>query len=170
MSSTYLVPGLRTPFCKVDGPLKGYDAIQMSVPVAQAMVKIARPDLMVWGTVIPSLRWSNIAREVMMDAKLDATIPAYSTVQACSTSMVGVFEAVGMLSDHAPLAMVGGVEAMSQVQIGLTQGFSNWLRGVMQARTFGARLDAIASVKFKDIKLDIPSVKNRSTGKSMGEH
>jgi acetyl-CoA C-acetyltransferase len=170
MPSTYLVPGLRTPFCKVDGPLKGYDAIQMSVPVAQAMAKIARPDLMVWGTVIPSLRWSNIAREVMMDAKLDATIPAYSTVQACSTSMVGVFEAAGMLSDHAPLAMVGGVEAMSQVQIGLTQGFSNWLRGVMQARTFGARLDAIASVKFKDIKLDIPSVKNRSTGKSMGEH
>jgi len=170
MPATYLVPGLRTPFCKVDGPLKGYDAIQMSVPVAQAMAKIARPDLMVWGTVIPSLRWSNIAREVMMDAKMDATIPAYSTVQACSTSMVGVFEAAGMLSDHAPLAMVGGVEAMSQVQIGLTQGFSNWLRSVMQARTFGARLDAIASIKFKDIKLDIPSVKNRSTGKSMGEH
>jgi acetyl-CoA C-acetyltransferase len=170
MNPTYLVPGLRTPFCKVDGPLKNLDAIQMSLPVVQAMAKIARPDLMIWGTVIPSLRWSNIAREVLMDAKLDATIPAYSTVQACSTSMVGVFEASGMLTDHSPLAMVGGVEAMSQVQIGLTQGFSNWLRGVMQARTLGQRLDAIASVKFKDIRLDIPSVKNRSTGKSMGEH
>jgi acetyl-CoA C-acetyltransferase len=170
MNPTYLVPGLRTPFCKVDGPLKNLDAIQMSLPVVQAMAKIARPDLMIWGTVIPSLRWSNIAREVLMDAKLDATIPAYSTVQACSTSMAGVFEASGMLTDHSPLAMVGGVEAMSQVQIGLTQGFSNWLRGVMQARTLGQRLDAIASVKFKDIRLDIPSVKNRSTGKSMGEH
>lgn len=170
MKTTYLVAGLRTPFCKVDGALKHHDAISLSVPVAQAMAALAKPDLMIWGTVIPSLRWSNIAREVLMDAKLDATIPAYSTVQACSTSMVGVFEAAGMLSDHAPLAMVGGVEAMSQVQIGLTQGFSNWLRSVMQARTFGARLDAIASVKFRDIKLDIPSVKNRSTGKSMGEH
>ena len=170
LSSTYLVPGLRTPFCKVDGALRGFDAIQMSVPVAQAMAKIARPDLMIWGTVIPSLRWSNIAREVLMDAKLDATIPAYSTVQACSTSMVGVFEAAGMLSDHAPLAMVGGVEAMSQVQIGLTQGFSNWLRSVMQARSIGARFDAITSVRIRDIRLDIPSVKNRSSGKSMGEH
>jgi acetyl-CoA C-acetyltransferase len=170
MNPTYLVPGLRTPFCKVDGPLKNLDAIQMSLPVVQAMAKIARPDLMIWGTVIPSLRWSNIAREILMDAKLDATIPAFSTVQACSTSMVGVFEAAGMLTDHSPLAMVGGVEAMSQVQIGLTQGFSNWLRGVMQARTLGQRLDAIASVKFKDIRLDIPSVKNRSTAKSMGEH
>ena len=169
-SATYLVAGLRTPFCKVDGPLKGYDAIQMSVPVAQAMAKIAKPDFMIWGTVIPSTRWSNIAREVQMDAKLDATTPAFSTVMACSTSMLGVFEAAGMLSDHAPLAMVGGVEAMSQVQIALTQGFSNWLRSVMQARSFGQRLDAVAGIKFADIKLHIPSVKNRSSGKSMGEH
>ena len=170
MHPTYLIPGLRTPFCKVDGPLKGFDAIEMSVPVVQAMAAIAKPDLMIWGTVIPSLRWSNIAREVLMDAKLDKTMPAYSTVQACSTSMVGVFQAAGLLSEHAPLAMVGGVEAMSQVQIGLTQGLSNWLRAVMQARTFGRRLDAIGNIKFNDIRLDIPSVKNRSTGKSMGEH
>lgn len=168
--TTYLIPGVRSPFCKVDGALKGFDAIQLSVPVVQAMAKVARPDLMIWGTVIPSLRWSNIAREVLMDAKLDATIPAFSTVKACSTSMVGVFEAAGMLSDHAPLAMVGGVEAMSQVQIGLTQGFSNWLRNVLQARSFGQRLDAIAGIRLKDIRLDIPSVKNRSSGKSMGEH
>jgi acetyl-CoA C-acetyltransferase len=170
LSPTYLIPGVRTPFCKVDGALKGFDAIQMSVPVAQAMAAIARPDLMIWGTVIPSLRWSNLAREVLMDAKLDATIPAFSTVMACSTSMVGMFEAAGMLSEHAPLAMVGGVEAMSQVQIGLTQGFSNRLRAVLQARSFVQRLDRIAGIRFKDIRLDIPSVKNRSSGKTMGEH
>lgn len=168
--TTYLVAGLRTAFCKVDAQHKSSDAIQLSVPVAQAMAKIARPDLFVWGAVIPSLRWSNLAREVMADAKLDATIPAHTTIQACSTSMVGVFQAAGMLTSQRNLALVGGVEAMSQVQIGLTQGFSNWLRGVMQARAFGARLDAIAGVKFRDLRLDIPSVKNRSSGKSMGEH
>ncbi|MEP7155042.1 MAG: acetyl-CoA C-acyltransferase [Betaproteobacteria bacterium] len=167
---TWLVSGVRTPFCKVDGPLKSLDAIALSVPVAQAMAKIAKPDLMVWGTVIPSLRWSNIAREVQMDAKLDPATPAYSTVMACSTSMVGVFEAAGMLSDHAPLAMVGGVEAMSQVQIGLSQGLSNGLRNAMQARGFMKSLDALAAIKFKQVRLDIPSVKNRSSGKSMGEH
>lgn len=168
--NTYLCSGLRTAFCKLDAQHKHSDAIALSVPAARAMANIARPDFMVWGAVIPSLRWSNLAREVMADAKLDATIPAYSTVQACSTSMVGVFEAAGMLSPTRSLALVGGVEAMSQVQIGLTQGLSNWLRAVMQARSFGSRLDAIASIRMKDIRLDIPSVKNRSTGKSMGEH
>ena len=166
----YLVSGIRTPFCKVDGALKALDAIQMSLPVVQAMALQAKPDLMVWGTVIPSLRWSNIAREIIIDAKLDQTTPAFSTVQACSTSMVGVFEAAGMLSDHSSLALVGGVEAMSHVQIGMTQGLSDWLRAVMQARSFGARLDAIATLKLAHIKLDIPSVKNRATGKSMGDH
>lgn len=167
-SPTYLIPGLRTPFCKVDGPLKPFDAIQLSVPVAQAMAKqVDRADLMIWGTVIPSLRWSNLAREVLLDAKLDATTPAFSTVQACSTSMVGVFEAAGMLHDHTQLAMVGGVEAMSRVQIGLTQGMSDWLRAVMQAKTFGQRIDALTGIT---LGLDIPSVKNRVTGKSMGEH
>jgi acetyl-CoA C-acetyltransferase len=174
LSPTYLIPGVRTPFGRVDGALGNLDAIQMSVPVAQAMAKQLggqdRPDLLVWGTVIPSLRWSNIAREVLIDAGLDQSTPAYATVMACSTSMLGVFEAAGMLGDDAQLAMVGGVEAMSHVQIGLTQGLSDWLRAVMQARSFGARLDAIASIKFANVKLDIPSVKNRATGKTMGEH
>jgi acetyl-CoA C-acetyltransferase len=166
----YLVPGIRTPFCRVDGALKNLDAIAMSVPVAQAMAARARPDLMVWGTVIPSLRFSNIAREVLIDAGLDQTTPAYATVLACATSMVGVFEAAGMLRDNVQLAMVGGVEAMSRVQIGLSQGLSGWLRAVLQARSFGARLDALASIKLRHIKLDIPGVKNRVTGKSMGDH
>jgi acetyl-CoA C-acetyltransferase len=170
MNPVYLIPGLRTPFCKVDGPLGSLDAIQLSIPVAQAMAKIAKPDAMVWGTVIPSLRWSNLAREVLLDAKLDPAIPAISTVQACATSMVGVFEAAGMLTKERSLALVGGVEAMSQVQIGLTQGFSNWLRALMQARSLGQRIDVLTSVKFKHLRLDIPSVKNRVTGKSMGEH
>ena len=174
LSPTYLIPGVRTPFGRVDGALGKLDAIQMSVPVAQAMAKQLggqdRPDLLVWGTVIPSLRWSNIAREVLIDAGLDQNTPAYATVMACSTSMLGVFEAAGMLGNNTQLALVGGVEAMSHVQIGLTQGLSDWLRAVLQARTFGARLDAIASIKFAHVKLDIPGVKNRATGKTMGDH
>jgi acetyl-CoA C-acetyltransferase len=84
--------------------------------------------------------------------------------------MAGAFEAAGMLSADKPLALVGGVEAMSRVQIGLTQGMSDWLRAVMQARTLGARIDALAQVPFSKLRLDIPSVKNRVSGKSMGEH
>jgi acetyl-CoA C-acetyltransferase len=167
---TYLLPGLRTAFCKVDSHHRDSDAIALSVPVVQGMAKVSRPDFMIWGSVIPSLRYSNLAREVLLDARIDPTIPADTIVMACSTSMVGTFAAAGRLTDQAPLALVGGVEAMSQVQIGLTQGLSNTLRAVMQARTFGARWSALRALRARDVRLDIPSVKNRVTGKSMGEH
>src|SRR3982074_2147178 len=95
----WLAAGVRTPFAKVDGPLAAFDAIQLSVPVARHMadqLKGGKPDFAVWGVVVPSLPFSNIGREVLMDAGIDATVPAYSTVMACSTSMVGALEGAGL--------------------------------------------------------------------------
>ena len=88
----WIASGVRTPFAKVDGPLQAHDALELSVPVARHMVgllKGGRLDFAVWGAVVPSLMWSNIAREVLMDAGIDPTTPAFSTVMACSTSMMG---------------------------------------------------------------------------------
>jgi acetyl-CoA C-acetyltransferase len=130
----------------------------------------ARPDLVVWGTVVANLGWSNIAREVVIEAGIDPATPAFSTVLACSTSMAAVFEAAGMLGNDIELAMCGGVESMSRVQIGLKQGMSDWLRRLTQARSFGERIDRITEFPWKDIGLHIPAIANRATGKSMGEH
>lgn len=174
MQPVFLAAGTRTAFLKVGGAFSHLDAIALSVPVAKAMVASlngAKPDFAVWGTVIPNLTWSNIAREVMLDAGLDPTIPAFSTVMACSTSMIGAFEAAGMIDGQSRnLAFVGGVESMSRVQIGLGQNLSDWLRGFQSARTFGERFAHLGRLSPKDIKLWIPKVANRTSGLSMGEH
>ena len=174
----------------MDGPLAHLGAIEMSVPVMRAMARLEvsppgqvpqpgagiaregiRPDLLVWGTVIPNLHFSNIAREIQIESGLDQTIPAFSTVLACSTSMVAAFEAAGMLGRGGrELALVGGVECMSRVQVGLSQGLSDWLRHVGQARSAGQRFAALGTLKARDIRLHVLEVKNRATGKSMGEH
>lgn len=171
---TWIVAGLRTPFARVDGPLRGLDAAALSVPVAKAMAAQLdggdRPDLLVWGTVAPNLGWSNLAREVLIQSGLDASTPAFSTVLACATSMVAAFEAAGMLGKDVHVALCGGVESMSRVQIALTQGLSDWIRRVSQARSFGERLDRLGELRGADVKLHVPSVRNRATGKSMGEH
>ena len=113
----YIAAGLRTPFGRGGGALADHDAITLAVPVAQAMAAIARPDLFVWGTVIPSLGWSNIGREIWLDAGLDPTVPSFSAVLACSTSMVAAFAAGGMLGGDKDLALVGGSEVMSNPPI-----------------------------------------------------
>jgi acetyl-CoA C-acetyltransferase len=172
--TTWLVSGVRSPFARVDGALHKLDAIGLSVPVAKAMAAQlpagSHPDLMVWGTVAPNLGWSNIAREVLIDAGLDQTTPAFSTVMACSTSMVAVFQAAEILGKDTDLALCGGVESMSRVQIGLTAGLSDWIRRLGQARSVGDRIDRFSDFRWKDFGLHIPSVANRATGKSMGEH
>jgi len=170
----WLAAGVRTPFAKVDGALARLDAIELSVPVVRHMLEDlhgALPDFVVWGTVVPNLTWSNIAREVLMDAGAPATIPAFSTVMACSTSMIAAIEASGMLNGiDRTLALVGGTESMSRVQLGLGLSLSDWIRRFQQARSLGEKVSHVTDLRPGDVRLYIPSVTNRTTGMSMGEH
>jgi len=186
----WLAAGLRTPFARVDGPLAQLGAVELSVPVMRAMAGLEpssphprsratggssgagiRPDLFIWGTVIPNLDYSNIAREIQIEAGLDQAVPAFSTVLACSTSMVAALEAAAMLGRGGKeLALVGGVESMSRVQLGLSQNLSDWLRRFFQARSLAQRLASFKDLRARDVRLHLLAVKNRATGKSMGEH
>ena len=196
--AVWLAAGLRTPFVNVDGPFAGRDSLGLSVPVVQAMARQVNGsiDFAVWGSVVVNLAYANLAREVWLDSKLDPHVPTFTTIMnanlarevwldskldphvptfttimQCSTSMVGVFEAAGMLGDRrAALAMVGGVESMSRVQIGLGQNLSVWLRRMFQARSAADRLRILRRLRPSDIRLFVPEVKNRVTGRGMGEH
>lgn len=142
----WILPGPRTVFAKSDGPLRSLDAIALSVPVVKAMLQQLgghAPDFAVWGSVMPNLTWSNIAREVFLDAGLGATVPAFSTIMACSTSMMGAIEAAGMLDDRGrSLALVGGAESLSRVQIGLSETASDLVRNRTTGMSMGEHMEA----------------------------
>jgi acetyl-CoA C-acetyltransferase len=169
----WLAAGLRTPFARVDGPLAGRDALSLSVPVVQEMARLASGpvDLAVWGSVVVNLSYSNLAREIWLEAGLDPHVPTFTTILQCCTSMVAASEAAGMLRGGSPaLAIAGGSESLSRVQIGLDPNLSVWLRRVIRARTVARRLEVLGTLPLQDVGLDVPEVKNRATGKSMGEH
>lgn len=171
--AVWLAAGVRTPFVGVDGPFAQRDSLALSVPVVEAMASRASGsiDFAVWGSVVLNLAYANLAREVWLEAKLNPHVPTFTTIMQCSTSMVGVFEAAGMLGrGRAALALVGGVESMSRVQIGLGQNLSDWLRRIVQARSAARRIGLLRKLRPSDIRLFVPEVKNRVTGRSMGEH
>jgi acetyl-CoA C-acetyltransferase len=171
--SVWLAAGVRTPFVGVDGPFAHRDSLALSVPVVQAMAERSTGpiDFGVWGAVIPNLAYANLAREVWLEAKPNPHVPTFTSIMQCSTSMVGVFEAAGMLRrSRATLALVGGVESMSRVQIGLGQNLSDWLRRVFQERSIPRRVGFLRKLRPSDIRLFVPEIKNRVTGRSMGEH
>jgi acetyl-CoA C-acetyltransferase len=169
----WLAAGLRTPFTRVDGGLAKRDAIGLGVPVLRAMAEqvAGRIDSAIWGTVIPSLRYANIARETWLEAALDPTVPTSSVVMQCSTSMVAAFDLAGRIARGVgELGLAGGTESMTHVQVGLTQPLSDWLRRIGQAKNWKKRAELAAQLPGHDLSLHLQSIKNRATGKSMGEH
>ncbi|MDB5675334.1 MAG: acetyl-CoA acyltransferase [Sphingomonas bacterium] len=166
---TYIAAGLRSPFGRGGGALADHDAITLSVPLVQAMAAKARPDLFIWGTVIPSLGWSNIGREIWLDAGLDPTVPAFSAVLACSTSMVAAFAAAGWLGGDTDLVMVGGAEVMSNPPIGLKLDVSKRIVKLFRENPAGA-LAALQALGPDDLTLPVKGWANRITGRTMGDH
>jgi acetyl-CoA C-acetyltransferase len=83
--------------------------------------------------------------------------------------MVGAFEAAGMLGQgRAALALVGGVESMSHVQWGriCRIGFVECFRRAARPNVSGC----FASYVHPTSDFLCPRLKNRVTGRSMGEH
>jgi len=170
MSDIYLVPGVRTPFVKGGGPFAPFDALALSAPVAAAMAARARPDFIVWGEVIPEATVSNIARELVFEAKLDPTIPAVSTVLACCTSFMGAVEAAGMIGRGGlHLALVGGAETMSHVPIALKREVSDRLVAMFRHDPAGAAA-MFGQMTAADFDLPLNAWANRVSGRSQGQH
>lgn len=170
MGDVWLSPGLRTPFAKGGGAFAKQTGMSLSIPVTQAMCARARPDFLVWGQVIPDPTVSNIARELVYEAGLDPTIPAFSTVLACSTSFVGVIQAAGMIGHGGThLGLVGGVETMSHIPIALKMEVAD--RIIAQfAMDPAAALAALAKLNADDLNLPTGGWTNKQSGRSQGEH
>src|SRR3546814_8434624 len=129
----------------------------------------AEPDLVVWGSVIPNLGWSNIAREIWLDAKLNPNVPAFSAVLACPPSMTAAFAAAGMLGGGVELSMVGGAEVMSRLPIALTSEASKRLTDLF-GEAPAAALAALRALDPQDYVLPVKGWANRITGRTMGDH
>jgi acetyl-CoA C-acetyltransferase/acetyl-CoA acyltransferase len=170
MTDIFLVPGVRTPFVKAGTSYAKHTALELSVPVVQAMKAKAVPDFLIWGQVIPDAGVSNIARELVFEGGLDPETPAFTTVMACSTSFVGTIEAAGMVGESdMHLALVGGAETMSHIPIALKgpvadKIFSNFAKNPAES------LNILSHVTPDDFALPTHGWANRQSGKSMGDH
>ena len=170
MADVFLSAGVRTPFVKAGGVYARRSALELSIPVAQRMRAQARPDLLVWGQVIPDPTVSNIARELVFEAGLEPTIPAYSTVLACSTSFMATLQAAGLIGRGGMhLALVGGVESMSHVAIALKYPVAERLLGEFASNPASA-LESFKKLTPADFDLPTKGWANRVSGRTMGEH
>lgn len=176
----FVLPGLRSPFAKIDRELSDLDALALSAPVIQQTVAgnggpgreaAGKIDLVLWGAVIPTLAVSNWGREAWFESGLDARVPGLGVVQACATSLAAATQAAGQVAaGRAHLALCGGTESMSHTQIGLSKGLSKTIRRTSSAGSIGRAFKTLGGIRGSDLRISVPGVQERTTGKTMGQH
>ena len=171
-----VVAGLRTPFTKQGTALRSLRTVDLATLVVKELM--ARSELSpkevtlcVYGQVVPSLDWLNLAREVVLRAGLPRDIDAYSVSRACATSLQALTSATeAILAGQHDVAIVGGADSMSDVPLGLSRSLAKALVEAQKARTLPAKLKAFAGLSPRDLIPPVPGFSREpTTGEQMGE-
>ncbi|HVK99226.1 MAG TPA: acetyl-CoA C-acetyltransferase, partial [Dongiaceae bacterium] len=123
------------------------------------------------GAVLKHSRDANLSREATLSSQLAPQTPAYDVQQACATSLetailVGNKIAVGQIE----VGIAGGVDSASDAPIALAENLRQLVLAFNRAKTKGERLQLLARLRPTMLKPSIPSVNERRSGMSMGEH
>lgn len=170
-----IIGGVRTPFAKAGTALKGLSAIDLGKIAVNELIHRtdldpAAIDLLVFGTVIPSVLAPNIAREIALMPVLPKTVQAWSVSRACASANQAITDAADQIAlGHAHVAIAGGAESLSNVPILHSRGFSDALVAASKAKSLGQRLQAFATVRAKDFIPITPAIAEPTTGESMGQ-
>jgi acetyl-CoA acyltransferase len=170
------VAGLRTPFVKAGTGLKRMRTVDLGIACVKEMMQRSELDphevgVCVYGQVVPTVDWLNIAREVVIGAGLPRDIDAYSVSRACATSiqaMTDVAQAI-MCRQH-DVGIAGGADSTTDVPLKVSPRLRDALVAAQRAKSIGKRLKALASISFRDLLPSQPGFAvEPSTGEQMGE-
>lgn len=170
-----IIEGVRTPFARAGTTLRHLSAIDLGrIAVGELIQRTcldpASVDLLVFGTVIPSVLAPNIAREVALMPVLPKSVQAFGVSRACASANQAITDAADQIAlGHADVAIAGGAESLSNVPILHSRGFSDALVAASKAKTLGARVQALAKIRPKDLIPITPAIAEPSTGESMGQ-
>ncbi|BAH39899.1 MAG TPA: acetyl-CoA C-acyltransferase FadI [Gemmatimonas aurantiaca] len=170
-----IVAGVRTPFARSGTLLKDYTAIDLGrLAVAELVQRTAldasMTDLLVFGTVIPSVMAPNIAREVSLLPHFPKSLQAYTVGRACASANQAITDAADQIAlGHADVAIAGGSESLSQVPILHSRGMSDILVAASKARSLSQRLSILARLRPRDLVPITPAIAEPSTGETMGQ-
>src|SRR5262245_13773388 len=157
-----IVAGLRTPFTKAGTELRSMRAIDLGAAVvkelvARAEVPAQEVSWCVYGQVVPSRDWVNIAREVVLRSGLRKDTDAFSVSRACATSMQSLTSAIEAIAGgQHDVAIAGGADSMSDVPLSVSKKLTLALMEAQKAKSLGAKLKAFSKVSPKDLLPGVP--------------
>lgn len=171
-----VISGMRTPFAKAGTHFKNYTALDLGVHavkglLAKMQLDPKKIDELIFGTVINQPKMPNLAREIVFFAKLPSSLPAYTVSNNCITgieAITNIYEEI--IAGQIEIGVAGGSEAMSDIPILFSRKLSQIFLEAHAQKTLMGKLKQFLKVRPRDLKPDIPSITEPSTGLTMGEH
>lgn len=172
----YVLGGNRIPFTKSGGAYANASNLDMLTAAVDGLVARyglagERLGLLAAGAVLKHSKDFNLARETVLAGALSPETPGLDLQMACATGM----EAATTVADRIRLGRIdagiaGGADSTSDAPIVVTDDLRRALMALNRARTPGARLKAVASIRPGHLKPVAPTTAEPRTGLSMGEH
>ncbi len=153
-----IVDGVRTPFCKAWGVLRGVPADELCrIALAEAMARLdldpETVDEVIVGNIAQPAESTTLARVAALRAGVPRRVPAFTLNQNCGSGLQAIATAYHRIeSGLADLILVGGVESMSRIPFQLGQTFTEKILALQRARGAGGRLAALLRFSLRDLK------------------
>jgi acetyl-CoA acyltransferase len=171
-----IVAGLRTPFTKAGTSLRRLRTVDLATTVVKELIQRSSIDpreitLCVYGQVVPTLDWLNIAREVVLRSGMKKESDAFSVSRACATSLQAMTDAAQFIQSGAhDVAIAGGADSMSDVPLGVSAKLRDALTTAQKAKSPADKLKAFLNLSPKDLVPPVPGFSREpTTGELMGE-
>ncbi len=170
-----IVYGLRTPFIKSGTLFKELSSLDLGKIVTVELLNRTEIDpqdidKVILGTVLPSIKTSNLAREISLGAGVPASVPAFTVTSACASATQAFTNGVqSILSADSEVVIVGGVESISDFPVLFSKNFKNMLFDSSRGKNLLQKAKPFLKMGVGDIAPDIPAIAERSTGLTMGE-
>lgn len=123
------------------------------------------------GAVLKHSRDANLSREALLSSQLAPETPGYDVQMACATSLMSTLQVHNKIAlGQIEVGISGGVDSASDAPVAVSERMRHWLLKLNRAKTFGQRLGVLTGFRPGMLKPSIPSVNERRTGMSMGQH
>jgi acetyl-CoA C-acetyltransferase len=123
------------------------------------------------GAVLKHSRDANISREAALNSGLSPQTPAYDVQQACATSLETTLLVANKIAlGQIETGIAGGVDSASDAPIALNDRLRQLFLRFNRTKSTQDRLRLLAELRPSMLSPHIPSVNERRTGMSMGEH
>jgi len=145
----WILSGVRTPFAKAGSAFRRIPSYELgriaaAEVIARSELDPGRIDEVVYGHCAMPSEAANSSRIVALRAGVPERVPAVTVHRNCASGMEAVANACHRIAaGDARLVLAGGMESMSLIPLQFPFSYSDFLEGLMRAKTPLAKLGAM---------------------------